>query len=131
LYGLELIRAGRRWPVPTVIALLLVWTNVHGGFVVGLGTIAVYALCEPAGRRLLLVTLVGALAVTLLNPYGWRFWGYLVPALLHPRADITEWGPMPFWGLDPYVGFRVLFVVAVVIVGAGWRRLSWRGAGVL
>lgn len=128
LLGLELIRAGRRWPAFLIVPLLLVWVNVHGGFVVGLGVIAVYAIFVPAARTTLLITLLAGLAVSCLNPYGVQFWTYLIPALLHPRADITEWAPLPLWGTwqsDPYLGGRLLFVIAVVGVAAGRKHGSW------
>lgn len=123
LWCLELLRQGRRWPVAVMVPVMLVWVNVHGGFVVGLGVLVVYA-CRVRWAR---VALLACLAVTCLNPYGIHFWDYLVPALLHPRADITEWSPMPVWGTDAYVGFRILFVLAVVIVAAQWKRRSWLG----
>jgi len=128
LCGLELIRAGRRWPAFLIVPLLLVWVNVHGGFVVGLGVIAVYAVFVPAARTTLLITLLGCLAVSCVNPYGSQFWTYLIPALLHPRTDITEWAPMPLWGTwrsDPYLGFPLLFVIAVMVVVAGRKHGSW------
>ncbi len=37
------MRAGRRWPAFVIPMTMLVWANVHGGFVVGLIAIAVYA----------------------------------------------------------------------------------------
>ena len=128
LLGLELIRTGHRWPAFLIVPLLLVWVNVHGGFVVGLGVIAVYAIFVPAARTTLLITLLAGLAVSCLNPYGVQFWTYLIPALLHPRADITEWAPLPLWGTwhsDPYLGGRLLFVIGVVVVAVGRKHGSW------
>ena len=128
LFGLELIRAGRRWPAFLIVPLFLVWVNVHGGFVVGLGVIAVYAIFVPAARTTLLITLLAALAISCLNPYGVQFWAYLIPALLHPRADITEWAPLPVWGTwrsDPYLGGRLLFLIAIMVVAAGRKHGSW------
>lgn len=43
LFGLEQIRAGKSWPVFVLPAMMLVWANVHGGFVAGLGAMAIYA----------------------------------------------------------------------------------------
>ncbi|MGA9753533.1 MAG: hypothetical protein WBV23_00165 [Desulfobaccales bacterium] len=70
------------------------WANLHGGFVAGLGLIGLYALGEALARRHFrpyVVCLGLAVLVTLINPYGWRYWTYLVNALAMPRPEITEW----------------------------------------
>jgi hypothetical protein len=135
LFCLELIRRGGRWPAGVIVAVMLVWANVHGGFVVGLGVIAVYAVAAVVTRQssvTMTATLLASLAVTCLNPYGTSLWSYLVPALLHPRSKIPEWGAIPIWGTDPYWGFRLLFVIAVVALAKGFKRdRSWIGLAVL
>jgi hypothetical protein len=135
LYCLELIKRGRRWPSLVIVAMMLVWTNVHGGFVVGLGVIAVYAIAALITRQAAITmtaTLLASLAVTCLNPYGTQFWSYLVPALALPRTGIPEWGPMPLWGADPYLGFRLLLVITVIAAAVGFRKdRSWGGLVVL
>ncbi len=125
LWWLELMRGGRRWPSVTIVALMLVWANAHGGFVAGLAVIGVYAAWLRT--RVALATLLAALAITCINPYGAGYWTFLVPAWLHPRADIVEWAPMPLWGLDPYLGFRLLFLFVVVVIALGWKRRMWVG----
>jgi len=70
----------------------------------------------------MLVTLLAALAVTCVNPYGLSYWTYLVSAWLHPRADVPEWGRTPVWGFDPYFGFQILFLIVLVAVALGWKR---------
>jgi hypothetical protein len=62
--------------------------------------------------------------MTLINPYGLRFWRYLIPALLHPRARIAEFRPPPLFAWDDFWGFRLMFAVAIIAVTAGWRRVS-------
>jgi hypothetical protein len=129
LWWLELMRGGRHWASFAIVALMLVWTNVHGGFVVGLAAIAVYATWLR--KRAALATLLAALAVTCVNPYGLSYWTYLVPAWLHPRADIAEWGRMPMWGLDPYFGFRLLFVIVLGAIAWGWKHRTGNGLTML
>jgi hypothetical protein len=125
LLCLEEMRAGRRWPAFVIVPLMLVWANVHGGFVVGLIAIAVYAALVRT--RPMLVTLLAAIAVTCINPYGLHYWTYLVPAWLHPRVDIPEWGSVPIWGSDPYFGFRILFVIAVIVIAIEWKQRTALG----
>ena len=129
LWCLEVMRSGRCWPTFVIVPMMLVWANVHGGFVVGLIAIAGYAMIFRS--RTLLITLLAAVAVTCINPYGLRYWTYLVPAWLHPRPDITEWGRMPVWGSDPYFGFRILFMVVIVAVAAAWRQRTSIGLAML
>jgi hypothetical protein len=129
LLCLEEMRDGRNWPPFVIAPLMLVWANVHGGFVVGLIAIAVYAALVRTWP--MLVTLLTAVAVTIINPYGLHYWAYLVPAWLHPRAEITEWGPMSIWGSDPYFGFRILFVIAIVVIGAEWKQHTALGLTML
>ena len=70
------------------------WCNLHGGFIAGLGLIALYALGEGlSGRRFTPFVLIfaGSCLATLVNPYGVDYWRYLLDAVAMPRPDITEW----------------------------------------
>jgi hypothetical protein len=121
------------WIVPFI---MLVWANSHGGFVTGFGAIACYtamALVEwrreergAARAKTFAAVIAVSAAVTLINPYGLRFWAYLAPALTQHRAHVAEWGPMPVWGWDLFTGFRVFFVIAVCIIAGGRLRLVGR-----
>jgi hypothetical protein len=127
LLCLEEIRAGRRWAAFVQPAVMLVWANVHGGFVAGLGTVAVYtvfALVTQRQTKTMLAVALACLAVTFVNPYGLKFWTYLLPAVLAKRTRIEEWQPMPLFALDAFTGFRVLFVLVVLSFLAGWLKRS-------
>jgi len=133
LLCLEAIRAGKKWAVFAQPLVMLVWANVHGGCVAGLGTVAVYtafALLTRKHFKTMLIVSAACLAVTFVNPYGIKFWTNLLPAVLHPRSRITEWQPLPVFANDPFLAFRVLFVLVVTLVAVGWRRVeakSWPG----
>jgi hypothetical protein len=80
--------------------LMAVWVNVHGGWIVGGGILALWTVCtivstseRAEGMRLLGAGVV-ALAATLLNPYGWNLWRFLWDTVGFGRADITEWQPV-------------------------------------
>jgi hypothetical protein len=127
LFCLEQLRAGRRWPAVILPLVLLVWTNLHGGFVVGLGVVffyAAFAVFSRKDRAVLLGTAAACAAVTLVNPYGVQFWHYLIPALLHPRARISEWRPLPLLGWEQFAGFRIFFGLTLAMVALGWRRVG-------
>lgn len=109
------------WALPP---LLLVWANLHAGFVTGIAVAAVSALTvyvhrrlggdEPAHLRpLVLATGVGV-AATLVNPAGPRLYGYIAQTFLNPTLTdaIVEWQSPnfhDFW-------LRLLELVAVGLV---------------
>ncbi|HEX4123013.1 MAG TPA: hypothetical protein VH619_20540 [Verrucomicrobiae bacterium] len=118
---------GARWPAVALPLLTLAGTNLHGGFVVSLGVVFFYCgAAWIAGKNRLLVagTAAACALVTLINPYGPRFWGYLIPALLHPRARIAEFRPPPLLAWDEFWGFRLVFILTVIALAAGWRHVE-------
>jgi hypothetical protein len=95
LYSLERARLTGNWRVLALLPLLqLAWCNMHGGFLAGLGLMAIYAVGEFFSRRpflpfLFFLTL--SVLVTMINPYGINYWKYLIHAVTMPRPFITEW----------------------------------------
>jgi hypothetical protein len=114
------------------VPLVVVWANVHGSFVLGLGLLGLTWLTgvlarAPRPHLALAVTAVAAVAVTL-NPFGLEIWRYAASILASPTiaTRISEW-QRP--GLDTaegiaFVGSAIAFLVAVVFA---WRRgrLAW------
>ena len=115
------------WPV-----LMVVWVNLHAGFVFGLGAIGLHALVETlrrswgAGRfelpgRLWLGVLACVLA-WLANPWGWEIIEYPLAYLEGdtPYRELVEWYPTPF-ALDPsYFATRFWLAGSLALVGAWW-----------
>jgi hypothetical protein len=95
LYLLESARVSGRWPrLGYLLPLQLIWCNAHGGFLAGLGLILIYAVGQTlSGRPARFFWIFGALAglVTLINPYGVKYWTYLIHAVTMPRPQIAEW----------------------------------------
>lgn len=136
VFALERWRADRRWRwlawLPPVFVL---WTNLHGGFLFGVGVLWIVTLGAAAQawlgdrlggerfawrdvRQLGVVTLACTLA-TLVNPFGLRT--LLFPITMSEGSDflkehISEWGSpfrAEFRASDPYVfALFVLFLVA-------------------
>ena len=91
----ELFRASRRthWLIPF---LMLVWANLHGGFIIGLAYIAYRLIARPSWR-LAVITAVSVLATTV-TPYGAAIYVEIIRTLgdrsLHGR--ISEWQSLAF-----------------------------------
>jgi len=118
----------RLLPIPL---LFTSWVNLHGGWIVGEGVLAMWAVLTALGSASRLekagLFLVGALAVaaTLANPYGWRMWQFLGDTVGFGRAEITDWQPL--YRLGP--GYVALWVVLTLAAAAGvaraWRSGEW------
>lgn len=137
LLGLEEIWSAKKWPLFILPPVFLIWSNVHGGFVAGLGAIAVYSAYAFVTRNqfkkyLLVAILCGA--VTFINIYGLKYWVYLVPAILMKRPAIAEWQPLPVFANDIFNRFRVLFLLVALVLISSWRRVdkkNWPGLAML
>ena len=124
--GLVSAREAGRAPSPWLLAIMVVWANLHGGFVFGLALIGPFALeAALAGGRdwskpLAQWVLFGALATvaSIVSPHG-------VSNLIFPfrlmslrwLSHIGEWSNANFDNLPP-------FEVAIL---AGVFLLLWRG----
>ncbi len=134
LYVLESVRLSGRWRGLVLLVLIQIpWCNLHGGFLSGLGLLALYALGEALCRRPYLPYLAALLAaslVTLINPYGLDYWSYLFRAVAMPRPEILEWASVAqAWQAGV---FRVTIILFVSLAGfaallawwAKWRELT-------
>jgi len=132
LYLLERARlAGRFWGLAWLVPLQVLWCNLHGGFLAGLGLIVLYVLGEGLARREFLPylgVLVLAILATLVNPYGLDYWFRLVHAVAMPRPYVTEWcSVITAWqrGLYDTVVFFGQVVLVAGLLFAWTRRLAW------
>ena len=95
LYILESARVGQRWRILSwLLPVQILWCNLHGGFVAGIGLIALYAAGEAlSGKRYLPILAAALLAAsaTVINPYGTQYWLYISEAVFMPRPEINEW----------------------------------------
>ena len=98
----------RSAPLWTVLPMMAVWGNLHGGFIIGLAALAVYTGVVGmqdllAGQGLnrairLGVLTIAATIATLLTPYGIGNWYTVSHALRNPvtRMAVTDWQPLTF-----------------------------------
>jgi hypothetical protein len=121
---LDRFRRGARWALPASLALLALWSNLHGAVVVGCVVLA----CEAAGawlgedrRRagwLTAAAAAGPLAASL-NPLGWRQLAYALDYARRPEitAGNTEWTRPDLLHL-PLLMLTVGLLAAAIAAGA-------------
>lgn len=132
------ITTSRTWPV--LVALMILWVNLHAGYLLGLVVMATYlvgALLDlPRGpleggtlRRAdlgwLTLTIAGGFAVTGLNPNGYRMLTYPFETIASDvqREFITEWFP-PAPDQPVFWLFGVLVALGVLVLVRNRRRVS-------
>lgn len=123
------------WSLPLVT---LVWANLHGGFLAGIGLLGLalgLRIIQSVRQngldvvgvwknvRGLGATLVGCVIASLFTPLGWRMWPFLYVELGNPynARYIEEWKPLqltaPGWS-----GTLALFLLGLLLVAWGAAR---------
>ena len=94
LYFLEKTRKSGSNIIWLVAPITIIWNNLHGGIVSGLGMIFIYMLGELISRRpwkkYFLVLFVST-PLLVINPYGVDYLNFLFSANTKDREYITEW----------------------------------------
>jgi len=131
----------RLWLLPP---LMVLWTNLHGGFFAGIVLICAYAAAQfavllrestdTARRRALrrgrayLFTAVACGAATLVNPYGYRLHAHIFEYLADGffRGNIMEFQSLNFQsGQARFFEILLLFGAAAAFVRLRRGRLAW------
>jgi hypothetical protein len=104
--------------------LFAVWVNFHGGWIVGAGIVGLWALVrliqaprERSARLALGAAVLGVIS-TLVNPYGWGMWRFLLTTVRVNRAEIADWQPIYYMGPGIYLTWLAVTVLAIAAV---WR----------
>jgi hypothetical protein len=109
------------WLIPPLMAT---WANLHGGWMVGLGTFGLWSAREfvrdarwAARAQIVILFGVSALA-TLANAYGWELWRFFWQTVGLARPDIEEWGPIT----QVAPGLLALWLTSLLL--AVWAAIS-------
>jgi len=130
LLFLESDRKGSRIWITAWLVLFPVWVNLHGGFVVGIGLLALHIIEEFIHRnpvRHLLLALIANTCEIFLNPYGRDYLAYLRRALGMARPYSPEWRAV--WDLGPFS--TIVFIAAVAIAVYAVTAAGVRASGVV
>ena len=103
------------WPYPILFA---VWANLHGGWIVGAGVVAVWfgtnAAVRPKARRRGALIVGSTIVATMLTPYGPTLWRFIAETVRLSRPAIEEWQPV--WNAPA----GAVVVLAAVVATAVW-----------
>ena len=132
LYFLELVRKGNNKLLLAFPVMTVIWANLHGGFLAGLGILTLYGIGEALNRRAYVKYLLTALmsgALTLINPYGIKYWQYLVEAVTLDRVFIAEWQPLLSGEFVFALGFKVILLLTIIALPYVFiknrREINW------
>jgi hypothetical protein len=135
--GVIMLTRDRPWAPLLWPLLVLIWVNMHGGFVFGIGAIGLLAVVRTAeaslrGRRLVIqrgpwIAVGVCLLVWMINPWGWTILGYPLDYLSDTGyKEIGEWHA-PDLGFDPR-NYEGQFWLAALLAGGGAALVARRDA---
>jgi len=129
LVGVFLLTRERSWAPWLWPPLVILWVNLHGGFVFGVGMIGLFVLVRaietairkdrPVIDRNAWISVALCLLAMLANPWGYRILAYPLAYLEadSPFRAIIEWRP-PHFSLD-LAGFNGRFTLITVLAVLG------------
>lgn len=97
LYIMELARKDNIKPLFIIPLLTIIWNNLHGGVVAGIGLILLYIIGEFLNRKPVkkyIITLLISIPLLIINPWGFDYIKFLLMANSMKRPDVAEW-----WGI--------------------------------
>lgn len=118
LYILELARKGINWPLFSIPIIMLIWCNMHGGCVSGLGLILLYIIGELLSRKPVkkyILALASAFLVLPINPWGIDYVIFLIQANTMHREIILEWMSL-FSPEFKYIFIEFKYFISVIFI---------------
>jgi len=119
LYILEITRKGKYKLLYILPVLTILWNNLHGGVVSGIGLILMYAFAQILDRKPFKHYLVSAgisFVSLIINPWGWEYIKFLLMANTMSRVHVAEW-----WGLFSkhqlfnQIPFKIFMCLAIIL----------------
>ena len=116
LYILEKFRKTNNGKILIFIPLLMVlWSNIHGGCISGLGLICIYIVGEFLNKKQIkpyILTLLFSLLALFVNPYGIKYVQFLFFAATMKREYIAEWASsFQKEFLTSYIRYKIYLIV--------------------
>lgn len=120
IFGLLIHLYRKTGKLPFLILMfptMVLWSNSHGGFVVGLA-IALILLLEKYNRKHLFIIIALPVA-SLITPYHFNLWNAIFRAITNPLTAkyITEWGKFTMSDF-PILGYLFVFIAIISAVSS-------------
>jgi len=126
---LEHDRAGGKWWVVPWLAVYVLWVNVHPGFIVGAGLLALHwgerVIRERKIHWHLIATGAAMAGLMFVNPYTWRLPIALAHDVTMARPNVVEWWPM--WR-QPEEAIAAAYVLSLLLLCYAILRIGWKNA---
>jgi len=129
LYWFQRERQGRMVPGYLYVVTMVVWANLHGGFVTGLIWLLAVALVEAGfGRpwKKWVIRFWFCLVATLVNPFGAQLWITTWRALVTTRRGFGEWAPVSWSEPMSYPGYKLLLISVFAVLAIQIYRKRWK-----
>ncbi len=110
--------------VGSVLAIFVLWTNTHQGYVAGLVLVFLWVLFGAVPRRMGAGLVLGACLATLLRPHGIASTGFFYDVFSNSSAltGVLEWESLGWWATFTNLGALLITLAHMV----GWRvRQVW------
>lgn len=118
LYILELARFGKDKPLFLIPFIMIVWNNLHGGCVSGIGLILLYTIGEFLNKKPVkkyIYTLLAASVVLVINPWGISYLNFLIKANTMQRENVAEWfGLFSKIFMFKYMKFKIFALILLL-----------------
>lgn len=127
IYMLELVRHKNKNMLLFLFPpIMLIWNNIHGGCVAGLGLILLYAIGEFLNKKpyaKYLYTFLASSLMLFINPYGIEYVKYLIKATTMKRPMIMEW-QNPFFEskAKELLKFKINYIIGFLLLLTSFIR---------
>jgi hypothetical protein len=128
LFLLTAADRGSKRALFAVPVVMIAWTNLHGGWLVGLAVLSIWIVVRliqrrPEGlkRRWLVGLWLASIAATLVNPYGTGLWTFLRETVGLSRPGIFDWLPLLELPSLLIISAAMVAVTAVVALAKAGR----------
>jgi hypothetical protein len=114
-----------------LIPINVLWCNLHGGFISGLGLILLYMVGRAISGntyRFHVILLILLSFSTLINPYGFEYWTYAYRGVTMARPEITEWASIiKSYQMKWIPFFQFLSIMVIFVLSMRWIHYSrWK-----
>jgi hypothetical protein len=102
------------WILPVSMIL---WVNLHGGCIAGLALLGIYTISQLIERKEFkpyLIVLVISILLTIVNPYTYHYYLFIIDELTAKHYQISEWAKLDLKNIEDFKFFKLLLLVGII-----------------